>query len=117
MTVENARGVETVTLDGKRFVILPEAEYCRLTGEPPQPEMPAADAAGNYPAAEAMAVSLARDVLRARRRLGLTQAELARRAGIRPETVHRLETAKHVPNLATMTKIDQALKAAEGGIL
>ena len=45
-------------------------------------------------------------------------AELARRAGVRVETISRLEHAKHSPNAATMDKIVQALqKAAAPGQL
>ena len=36
------------------------------------------DARGNYPAAEALQVSIARSILRERRAAGLTQVELAR---------------------------------------
>jgi transcriptional regulator with XRE-family HTH domain len=38
---------------------------------------------------------------------------LARRAGIRPETLNRIEQAKRSPSVATVEKIDRALKAAE----
>jgi predicted transcriptional regulator len=75
--------------------------------------MPEPDADGNYPAREAAAVIQAQDILRARRRLGLTQVELARRAGIRVETLNRLEHAKHQPSVATIGKIDRALREAE----
>ena len=50
--------------------------------------------------------------LRARRRLGLSQAELARRAGIRPETLNRIEQGRNKPSVPTIAKIDRALKAA-----
>jgi ribosome-binding protein aMBF1 (putative translation factor) len=103
-------GVQSVTLKGERFIILPEAEYCRLTGEPP---LPAPDESGNYPAAEALDVSIARSILRDRRRLGLSQAELARRAGIRPETLNRIERGTHSPSVATIDKLDRALAEAE----
>lgn len=103
-------GVQSVTLKGERFIILPEAEYCRLTGEPP---LPAPDESGNYPAAEALDVSIARSILRDRRRLGLSQADLARRAGIRPETLNRIERGTHSPSVATIDKLDRALDQAE----
>jgi hypothetical protein len=78
----------TVTIDGKRFVILPEAEYERMRGGRPSaddglPPLPKALANGNYPAIEYARAVAARDIITARRRLGLSQAELARRAGIR----------------------------------
>ena len=68
---------------------------------------------GNYPAAEALAVIQARNILRARRKLGLTQAELARRAGIRPETLNRIEQGRNKPSVPTIAKIERALQEAE----
>lgn len=54
---------------------------------------------------------MAHDILR--HRLGLSQAELARRAGIRPETLNRIEQGTRSPSVRTVNKIDQSLKAAE----
>jgi ribosome-binding protein aMBF1 (putative translation factor) len=103
------------TIGGRRMVILEETEYQRLREKADEwePLMPEPDARGNYPALEAMRVSIARSILRHRRRAGLTQVELARRAGIRPETLNRIEHAKHTPAVATVSKIEKALKAAE----
>lgn len=102
--MSNITNIQTVVLDGKRFVILPEAEYQRLAG------FPAADASGNRPAVAAMRAVLARDIVRDRERIGWSQAELARRAGIRVETLNRIETGKHTPSVATIAKIDEALR-------
>ena len=74
--------------------------------------LPARDADGNYPAVEYTRVSLARSIIRDRANAGLNQRELAELAGIRVETLCRIETGKHTPSLATVTKIDQALKRA-----
>jgi hypothetical protein len=84
-TIDLAR-VQTLTLAGERFVLLPEAEFVRLTGEPPEPELPPPDERGNYPALESMRAIMGRDIIRSRRALGWSQAVLARRAGIRAET-------------------------------
>jgi transcriptional regulator with XRE-family HTH domain len=102
-------------LAGQRFVIVPEGEYRRLreAAEGSTPELPPADACGYYAAVETMRVLLARDILRQRRALGLSQAELARRAGIRPDTLNRLEQGKHSPSVPTVDKIDRALRVAE----
>ena len=104
-----------ITIGGKRVVVLEETDYERLarqadTWEPPMPEP---DSGGNYPALAAMAVSLARDILRGRRRLGWSQAELARKAGIRLETLNRIEQGKGRSNEKIVEKIDIALKSAE----
>ncbi|MBI2808062.1 MAG: helix-turn-helix domain-containing protein [Planctomycetes bacterium] len=93
--------LKRVTVKGKRMVI-----------ELWEPEMPARDAKGNYPALEALAVLQARDILRTRRKLGLSQKELARRAGVRVETLNRIEHATSSPNVPTMVKINRALKEA-----
>jgi len=78
-----------------------------------EPDLPAPDGQGNFPALEALAVLQARDILRARRKLGLSQAELARRAGIRPETLNRIEQGRNKPSVPTIAKIDRALQTAE----
>lgn len=98
--------VQTIVLDGKRFVILPEAEFQQMVGFPP------ADAAGNRPAVSTMRAVLARDIVNDRKRIGWSQAELARRAGIRVETLNRIETGKHTPSVSTIEKIDIALRSA-----
>ncbi|MGA2257744.1 MAG: helix-turn-helix transcriptional regulator [Thermoguttaceae bacterium] len=105
--------IQTVTLGGERFVILPEADYRELVGETWEPPLPAPDAQGNYPAVEAARVLLARKIIRRRREAGLTQADLAKRAGVRVETISRLEHAKQSPNVATVDKIVRTLAQAE----
>ena len=105
---------QTITLGGQRFIILPEADYRELVGQTWEPPLPKADAKGNYPAVEAARVVLARKIIRLRRAAGLTQAELARRAGVVVvETLSRLEHAKHSPNVATVDKIVRTLEQAE----
>ena len=44
----------------------------------------------------------------------LTQAELAKRARVRVETLSRLEHAKHSPNVATVDKIVRAWRKRNG---
>jgi DNA-binding XRE family transcriptional regulator len=105
--------IQTVTLSGQRFVILPEADYRELVEETWEPPLPAPDAHGNYPAAEAARVRLARKIIRRRRAAGLTQADLAKRAGVRVETLSRLEHAEHSPNVATVDRIVRSLEQAE----
>ncbi|MCH8136002.1 MAG: helix-turn-helix domain-containing protein [Proteobacteria bacterium] len=72
-----------------------------IAAEPPLPEP---NARGNRPAIETMQALLARDVLRDRFRLGLTQAALARLAAVRVETVCRIETGKHTPTISTISR-------------
>jgi DNA-binding XRE family transcriptional regulator len=80
--------------------------------DPDLPSLPQADEKGQYPAIETARVIIARQVIRGRKAAGWTQAELAARAGVRQETISRIETGKHSPGLKTMAKIDGALKRA-----
>jgi DNA-binding XRE family transcriptional regulator len=68
---------------------------------------------GTYPAIEYAAVSLARKLILDRRRVGLSQAEVARRAGINVETLNRIERAKVSPSVRIVDTIDRALREAE----
>jgi DNA-binding XRE family transcriptional regulator len=106
--------VQTLTVDKKKFALVPYEDYKQLlkgakpdeTGLPPLPEpLPG----GNYPAREFMRASIARDIIKARRKAGLSQAELARRAGIQPAVLNRIEKAKVDAETATVDKIMAAL--------
>jgi ribosome-binding protein aMBF1 (putative translation factor) len=105
------------TIKGRRMVVLSEADFAALVRKADlfEPELPEADTDGNRPADEYGAISQARAILRARRKLGLSQAELARRAGIRPETLNRIEQGRNKPSVPTISKIDRALKKAARG--
>jgi ribosome-binding protein aMBF1 (putative translation factor) len=105
--MSSSANVQTIVLDGKRFVILPETEYKRMAALPPP------DSGGNRPAVAAMRAVFARDIIADRERVGWSQAELARRAGVRVETLNRIETEKHTPSVATIEKIDDALRGAK----
>ena len=111
--------VKILELAGKRWAIMPEKDYKRLVAHAGEkgdwPALPKADAKGNYPAVEYARASLARKIIKARRQAGLTQAELARRAAIRPETLNRIERGKTTPDTATIAKIERALETAQGG--
>ena len=106
--------VKILELAGKRWAIMLERDYKRLAAHAGGTEgvglaLPKPDAHGNYPAVEYARVSLARKIIKARRMAGLTQADLARRAAIRPETLNRIEKGKTTPDTATIAKIERAL--------
>jgi DNA-binding XRE family transcriptional regulator len=113
-TVKGAQPARRLIKNGRRMVVLEEREYERLRKKADewQPLLPEPLPDGNYPAREYMLASLARSILRQRRRAGLTQVELAHRAGIRPETLNRIEHGKVSPSVATVEKIDRALREA-----
>ena len=106
-----------IEVGGEEVVILSRKDYERLARkagvwEPPLPEP---NERGNYPL-EALDIVMAQEIIRARRKLGWTQAELARQAGIRAETLNRIEQGKNSPTMRTMQKIDRALKRADKNV-
>jgi DNA-binding XRE family transcriptional regulator len=112
-------GTASFTMNGKRFVVLSEFEYRRLRdsrrsktredewGLPPlPPKLPN----GNYPALAYARAVTARDLIRSRRALGLSQAELALKAGVRVETLNRIERGKTTASPAVIEKLDVVLQ-------
>ena len=59
---------------------------------------------------EYIQASIARDIIKERRALGMSQVQLAELAGLRQETLSRIESGKHSPTVRTVEKIDRALK-------
>jgi predicted transcriptional regulator len=57
-------------------------------------------------------MSIARDLVRSRKGAGLSQQQLSKLAGIRQETLSRIESGKHTATLKTVEKIESALKRA-----
>jgi ribosome-binding protein aMBF1 (putative translation factor) len=111
-------GTQTIHLNGKAYVILEQQEYERLAAlarEAALPPYPEPDARGNYPAVAYCRVSIARDIIRDRLAAGLSQRELARLAGIRFETLRRIEAANYTAPPRTIEKIDRALERAKNG--
>jgi DNA-binding XRE family transcriptional regulator len=74
--------------------------------------LPPADENGYYPAAETLQAIIALQIVKRRKQVALSQADLAKRAGVRQETISRLENGKHSANLRTIEKIDRALTKA-----
>ena len=110
--------IQTIQLEGKRFVVVEESYFRRLrrlSGERAEPELPLfprPDDEGRVDAIEYARASMARDMIRERKSLGLSQDRLAKLAGIRQETLSRIETGKHTPTVRVVTKIDKALLKA-----
>ena len=103
----------TLMMDGETFVLVPKREYDGLIDRTELPQMPPANPDGTFPALAAGRVSIARSIIRSRQALGMTQKALAVAAGVRIETLNRIEKAKVTPDTATIVKIDRALKKAE----
>ncbi len=113
-------GLQRIEVAGQRFVLVEEGEFERLCAKASEmvpleddalPPLPKPDKQGRFPALEYARISLARDVIRDRRAAGLTQQELARRAGTRQETISRIESGKYTASPRLIDRIDRALAA------
>lgn len=105
-----------VTIEGKEYAMVPRAEYERLIAVArvaELPRLPAADRAGNVPAVQYARASIAREILVRRTAAGLTQGELAELAGVRLETVCRIERGRNTASTSSVAKLDRALVKAE----
>jgi predicted transcriptional regulator len=76
------------------------------------PPLSSSDADGNRPALETCNIIIARKFVSRRIKAGLTQKELARRAGVRLETICRVGGGKQRPSRETILRIDAALNEA-----
>jgi HTH-type transcriptional regulator/antitoxin HipB len=83
--------------------------------EPDLPPFPKADSRGRFPALEYAQVSLARDLIRARKSAGLSQSQLADLAGLRQESISRLESGSCTARPGTVDKIMNAIEAERRG--
>jgi ribosome-binding protein aMBF1 (putative translation factor) len=102
--------MNTLTIDKKKYVLVPVDEYKQLVKGVPQ--LPPANPDGTLPAVAAMEAIIAQEIVRDRESVGMTQAELAKAAGIRVEILNRAERGVTVPSVRTLTKIEKALQAA-----
>jgi len=108
--------MQRIRVAGRRFVLVPEADYERLCREANKsvdqgdlPPLPKPNKKGRLPAIEYARISLARDLIRERKALGLSQQGLAGLAGVRQETLSRLESGKHTATIRTVDRVSSAL--------
>ena len=113
-TISNGGGArlrgDTVTLTRAEYesLLARAGEDVRGAG----PALPEPDSRGRVPAVEYIRASIARRLIRERTAAGLSQTQLARRAGIRQETVSRIESAKHTVSQRVMARIERAIERA-----
>ena len=95
---------QRVLLDGKWYVIVAEEEFRALAQAPSSKQ--------GMDALDVMNVSaqrLADHLLQRRQESGLTQKDLARLAGVRVETLNRIEKGRTTPDFRTIRKLVNAM--------
>ena len=98
------KGYQRIQLAGTWYIILPEDEF--LASIQPQ------DATQQVDELDAFSVSdqrLAYRLVERRRKSGLTQKDLAHIAGIRVETLNRIEKGHTTPDFKTIRKLVNAM--------
>jgi len=98
-----------IEIMGTRFVLIPEAEFEAIE-EASLPPLPPVSEDGLCEALPFVRASIARGIIQKRRQMGLTQAQLAKLAGIRQSTLSRLESGKYKPYVRTVKRVEAALK-------
>jgi DNA-binding XRE family transcriptional regulator len=102
--------LQTISIANDELVVLSRKDFDLLMEKAGMlPARPRPDGNGNVDARAVIDVSIARDLITDRIRRGWTQTELARRSGVRLETISRIESGKHVPRHETLLKLDRAL--------
>lgn len=102
---------DTVTLRRVDYERLLAKAGETLTGS--GPALPKPDARGNFPAVDYLRASIAREVVRRRTAAGLSQSELGELAGVRQETISRIESGRRTAHARVMASIERALKEYE----
>ena len=105
--------MQTVEIDGQKLVILTAQAFDDLMEKAGVlPPFPPCDELGACDALAFADAAIARKIISRRIRAGWTQKELAKRSGVRIETISRIEGGKNSPTRETMARIDSALVKA-----
>jgi DNA-binding XRE family transcriptional regulator len=100
----------TIQRNGKRFALVPIDQYRKLIEDRNLPPLPPADGHGNREALAFARATIARTLVRDRRAAGLSQQQLAKIAGVRQETISRIESGKQTATVRIIDKLDRAIR-------
>ena len=113
---EVAMAMRRVIMKGREYVLVPRKQWESVMGKSAPADgkalkVPPPSQDGSY-SLEHVRISLANKMVARRKAAGLTQAQLARQAGVRVETISRLENGLHMPGVRTFDRIERALNRA-----
>jgi DNA-binding XRE family transcriptional regulator len=103
---------QTIRRNGKQFVLVPVEDYRSWTDNDGLPPLPPVDEDGNSNAIEFARAAIARTLIADRRRANLSQQQLAKLAGVRQETISRIESGKHTATVRVIDKLSHAIRKA-----
>ena len=102
--------IQTINTASEELIVIGRSEFESLMEKAGVlPPKVAPDRHGGIDARASVNISIARSLISDRIKRGWTQTELARRAGVRLETIGRIEAGKHVARRETLLKLDRAL--------
>ena len=104
---------QSVELEGIRYVILRETVFDLLCQSANLKSHLLLDRGASTSALDLDSSSLAQKLIQRRKAAGLSQAELARRAGVRPETLNRIERGRTTPDFTTIRKLVVAMNTVD----
>lgn len=100
--------IQTISIANDELIVIARKEFEALMEKagilPAKP-----DKNGCVDAFAAIDISIARSLISDRIKRGWTQTELAKRSGVRLETIGRIEAGKHIARRETLLKLDRAL--------
>ena len=101
---------QRIQLDGKWYAVLPEDDFQALTRE-----KTASTAHDELDAFNVSDQRLADRLVQRRKEAGLTQKDLAKQAGLRVETLNRIEKGRTTPDFKSIRKLVQAINSHKEG--
>jgi ribosome-binding protein aMBF1 (putative translation factor) len=115
MKNEGSKAATRIRLAGRDWVIVPREDFERLeklARVSDLPPLPKPDADRTFPAVDYARASIARSIVRARAQAGWSQRHLAKMAGVRVETLCRIEKGRTTPSTATISRLARVLRRA-----
>jgi ribosome-binding protein aMBF1 (putative translation factor) len=109
--------LQTISIANDELTVLSRKDFERLLEKAGLlPRRPKSDPRGNVPARAAIDVAIARHLVMDRVRRGWTQSQLARRSGVRLETISRIESGERIPRQETLLKLERAFASGASAV-